>query len=87
VPSSVAKNLAAIVSAIDHHAEQCPFPPTAVALHPFEIERLDWDEIRGLPIVPDSQLSTGIFRILCDRDEQPLSAGEATLVEAVASQL
>jgi hypothetical protein len=41
-------------------------------MNPFEIERLGWDQIRGLPIVGDPELGTGSFRIVCARD----SAGE-----------
>lgn len=37
-------------------------------MNPFEIERLGWDEIRGLPIVGDPDLGTGRFRIVCSRD-------------------
>ena len=37
-------------------------------MNPFEIERLGWQEIRGLPIVGDPDLGTGRFRIVCSRD-------------------
>ncbi len=37
-------------------------------MNPFEIERLGWDQIRGLPLVPDPELGTGRFRIVCSRD-------------------
>ena len=37
-------------------------------MSPFEVERLGWEEIRGLPIVADPNLSTGRFRIVCSRD-------------------
>ena len=37
-------------------------------MNPFEAERLGWEEIRGLPIVPDPELGTGRFRIVCSRD-------------------
>jgi hypothetical protein len=37
-------------------------------MNPFEIDRLGWDEIRGLPLVGDPQLGTGRFRIVCSRD-------------------
>ena len=63
-----AKNLAAISEAIDQHNSGCPFPAAEVRMNPFEAERLGWDEIRGLPIVPDPELSTGRFRIVCSRD-------------------
>ena len=63
-----AKNLAAISKAIDQHNSNCPFPAAEVRMNPFEIERLGWEEIRGLPIVPDPELGTGRFRIVCSRD-------------------
>lgn len=37
-------------------------------MNPFEVERLGWEEIRGLPIVPDPEIGTGRFRIVCSRD-------------------
>ena len=63
-----AKNLEAISRAIDQHNQNCPFPAAEVRMNPFEIERLGWEEIRGLPIVGDPDLGTGRFRIVCSRD-------------------
>jgi len=68
VASSEAKNLEAISKAIDAHNRSCEFPAVAVAMNPFEVERLGWDSIRGLPIRPDPSLGTGSFRIICARD-------------------
>jgi hypothetical protein len=67
--SSEAKNLEAISKAIDHHNATCEFPAVAVAMNPFEVERLGWDSIRGLPIRSDAALGTGAFRIVCAGDE------------------
>jgi len=69
-----AKNLEAISKAIDQHNMNCPFPAAEVRMNPFEIERLGWDEIRGLPLVPDPELGTGRFRIVCSRLISPVSA-------------
>jgi hypothetical protein len=80
--SSEAKNLEAISKAIDQHNASCEFPAVAVALNPFEVERLGWDSIRGLPIRSDSGLGTGEFRIVCARDEAEPEEG----VEAVSEQ-
>ena len=66
--NSAAKNLEAISKAIDQHNRNCPFPAAEVRMNPFEIERLGWEEIRGLPIVGDAELGTGRFRIICSRD-------------------
>lgn len=79
--SSEAKNLEAISKAIDSHNATCPYPAVAVAMNPFEVERLGWDSIRGLPIRSDPNLGTGAFRIVCARDEP---GGE--VLEAVSEQ-
>lgn len=68
--SAEAKNLEAISKAIDQHNANCPFPAAEVRMNPFEVERLGWDSIRGLPIVPDSAIGTGRFRIVCSRDTE-----------------
>jgi len=74
--NSEAKNLEAIAAAIERHNRSCPYPAAEVRMNPFEVERLGWDEIRGLPIVPDPEISTGRFRIVCSRD------GEGEEIEA-----
>ena len=80
--SPEAKNLEAISKAIDQHNASCEFPAVAVAMNPFEVERLGWDSIRGLPIRSNPDLGTGRFRVVCAREE-----GEpAEEVEAVAEQ-
>ena len=53
--SPEAKNLEAISKAIDQHNANCPFPAAEVRMNPFEVERLGWDTIRGLPVVPDGE--------------------------------
>ena len=82
--SSEAKNLEAISKAIDQHNRTCEYPAVAVAMNPFEVERLGWDSIRGLPIRPDPSLGTGAFRIICARDELETETEE--VVEAVSTQ-
>ena len=77
-----AKNLEAISRAIDQHNANCPFPASEVRMNPFEIERLGWEEIRGLPIVGDPAIGTGRFRIVCSRDSE---GGELEEVEAVGA--
>ncbi len=81
--SSEAKNLERIVKAIDHHDSTCEYPAVAVAMNPFEVDRLGWDSIRGLPIQTDSNIGTGAFRIVCAREERE---PEEETVEAVADQ-
>jgi hypothetical protein len=68
VASAEAKNLETIARAIDQHNSNCPFPAAEVRMNPFEVDRLGWEHIRGLPIVPDPELGTGRFRIVCSRD-------------------
>ena len=81
--SAEAKNLEAISKAIDDHNATCEWPAVAVAMNPFEIERLGWDSIRGLPIRSDPNVGTGTFRIVCAREEPET---EEEVVEAVADQ-
>ena len=82
--SSEAKNLEAISRAIDQHNATCEYPAVAVAMNPFEVERLGWDSIRGLPIRGDSSLGTGAFRIVCGKDE--VEDEDFETVEAVSEQ-
>ncbi len=63
-----AKNLEAIARAIERHNSTCPFPASEVRMNPFEVERLGWEEIRGLPIIGDPEIGTGRFRIVCSRE-------------------
>ena len=82
--SPEAKNLEAISRAIDQHNANCPFPAAEVRMNPFEIERLGWDQVRGLPLVPDPELGTGRFRIVCSRD---LDGADLEEVEAVGQEI
>ena len=82
--SSEAKNLEAISRAIDQHNKTCEYPAVAVAMNPFEVERLGWDSIRGLPIRPDPNVGTGRFRVVCGGDE--LEEQEEETVEAVSTE-
>jgi hypothetical protein len=81
--SSEAQNLEAISKAIDHHNATCEYPAVAVAMNPFEVERLGWESIRGLPIREDPAIGTGAFRIVCAGDELET---EEEIVEAVAEE-
>jgi hypothetical protein len=81
--SPEAKNLEAISKAIDAHNAGCEWPAVAVEMNPFEVERLGWDTIRGLPIRPNPEIGTGRFRVVCAREE---GEPEEETVEAVAEQ-
>lgn len=80
--SSEAQNLEAIYKAIDHHNASCQFPAVAVEMNPFEVERLGWDSIRGLPVRANPEMGTGSFRVVCAQEEG--EPGET--IEAVAEQ-
>ena len=79
-----AKNLEAISKAIDEHNASCPFPAAEVRMNPYEVERLGWDAIGGLPVVGDPAIGTGRFRIVCSREGEGLEVEE---VEAVGTPL
>jgi hypothetical protein len=66
--SAEAKNLEAISKAIDQHNSSCPYPAAEVRMNPFEVERLGWEEVRGIPVVADPEIGTGRFRIVCSRE-------------------
>jgi len=82
--SAEAKNLEVISKAIDEHNSSCDWPAVAIEMNPFEVERLGWDTIRGLPIRPNPDLGSGSFRVVCAREEG--LPGEEETVEAVADQ-
>jgi hypothetical protein len=81
--SSEAKNLEAISKAIDQHNANCEWPAVAIEMSPFEMERLGWDSVRGLPIQANPDLGTGSFRIVCAREQ---GEPEEEIVEAVAEE-
>jgi len=49
-------------------------------MNPFEVDRLGWDRIRGLPLVPDPDVGTGRFVIVCSRDADGEDLEEAEAV-------
>jgi hypothetical protein len=63
--SATAKNLKAIQAAIVRHNGNCGEPITEIRLNPFEVERLGWDDFRGVPIVADDAIGTGRFHLVC----------------------
>ncbi|MFL5870265.1 MAG: hypothetical protein ACJ75R_04235 [Solirubrobacterales bacterium] len=75
-----AKNLEVISRAIDQHNASCEWPASEVRMSPFEVERLGWEEIRGLPIVSDPSLGTGRFRIVCSREGEGAGIEETEAV-------
>lgn len=86
-----ARNFEAISKAKADHNRICPFPPHAVRMNPFEIERMGWEEgdvIAGLVLEADPRLGTGAFRLVCDGMEPPeLDIEEEIVIEAPTEPL
>ncbi len=81
-----ARNFEAIVKAKADHNARCPFPPRAIRMNPFEIERMQWEEgdvIAGLVLEADPKMGTGSFRLVCDGNEPP----ELEVTEAVSETI
>lgn len=83
--SAEAKNLEAISKAIDQHERGCEYPTLAILMNPYEVERLGWEEIRGVPVRPEPRIGTGRFEILCAGDDEP-GLEEQESVDAVAEE-
>ena len=64
--SAAGLNLEVIQRAIVQHNGNCGFPVLEIRMNPFEVERLGWDEFRGIPIVADDAIGTGRFRLVCE---------------------
>lgn len=78
--SPAAQNLDAIQKAMVRHNGNCGEPLLEIRMNPFEVERLGWDELRGVPIVGDDTLPTGRFVLVCsgqhgDRDPGAVGVG------------
>lgn len=84
--SSQALNLEAIYNAIDQHARNCPFPAIEIRANPFEVERLGWEQIRGIPVIGDEELGTGRFKIVCAQGRKEFGA-EGTETADVPDQV
>lgn len=89
--SAEAKNFEAITKAKEQHNKTCPFPPHTVRMHPYEIDRMQWEEgdtIAGLVLEADPKLGTGSFRLICDGMEPPvLELEETDVITAPAEPL
>jgi hypothetical protein len=85
--SSEAKNLAVITAAVRQHNATCAYPATAVRMNPFEVERLGWDEILGVPIEPDPSMGSAQFRIDCGKPTgAPSEEEEATVANPIRAE-
>jgi hypothetical protein len=66
VASLEAEMLAFIRRGLDHHASTCPLAPRAILLNPGNHELFGWDELWGVPVLPDDRVAPKRFRIDCD---------------------
>jgi hypothetical protein len=69
--SSEAKNLKAICDAIAQHDRTCGEPVLAILMNPFEVERLGWDDVNGIPVQPEGRIQTGRFELTCNGTHEP----------------
>ena len=63
------KNLIAMRVALDSHNSTCDDPPISFSLNPTDHGLLRFDELWGLPVVPDSDVKVKSFRIDCASSE------------------
>lgn len=81
-----ARNLEAISKAIDQHNANCPWPASEIRMNPFEVDRLGWEEVRGIPVTGDPDVGTGRFVVVCSRDgDEGDHLVEEEVVEAIGT--
>lgn len=68
---------------LDHHNQSCPMPAKAILLNPGNHELFGWDELWGVPVLPDESVRPKVFRIQCDGSAYGI---EEELAEAVSEQ-
>jgi hypothetical protein len=61
-----AEMLAFIRGGLDHHNATCPMTPKAILLNPGNHELFGWEELWGIPVLPDDRVAPKRFRIDCD---------------------
>lgn len=74
-----AENMRAIAHAKANHYKTCVAPAWGVAMHSIAIERCGWEEgedIVGLKLEADNNLSTMEFVILCDANRPTITPDE-----------
>jgi hypothetical protein len=52
-------------AAIEDHARDCPREPKAILLNPGNYDLLGWDEVLGLPVLPDERAEPMRARLVC----------------------
>jgi hypothetical protein len=78
-----AEMLAFVRAGLDHHNQTCPMTPRAILLNPGNHELFGWDELWGIPVLPDERVAAKRFRIDCDGSAFGI---EDELAEAVSEQ-
>jgi hypothetical protein len=83
-----AEMLAFIRKGLDHHAGTCPLAPRAILLNPGNHELFGWDELWGIPVLPDDRVAPKRFRIDCDGSAFGIEeeVADAIATEAPAGQ-
>jgi hypothetical protein len=81
MPSLEAEMLEYIRKGLDHHAQSCPLAPRAILLNPGNFELFGWDELWGVPVLPDDRVAPKRFRIDCGGSAFDI---EAEISEAIA---
>lgn len=57
--------LGRIGEAWETHAAECHSPPKAILMNPGNHELIGWDEVLGLPVLPDDSIEPKRFRLVC----------------------
>lgn len=79
--SATGKNLAAIDAALKQHDADCGAPVREIQMNHYEVERLGWDDFKGIPIVGTKFVGTGRFRLICDGPAHEQETSEEETVE------
>lgn len=80
--ADIAKILKRLTDNIDQHNANCEFPVHTIVLHPDDVERIGWDEFKGIPIKGDESRQRGTVWLLCDRPTDEAKPEES--VEAIS---
>jgi hypothetical protein len=54
-----------IVAAYVQHAAECDQKPKAILMNPGNYGLIGWDEVLGLPVLPDDDVDPKRFRLVC----------------------
>jgi hypothetical protein len=79
-----AEMLAFIRAGLDHHNATCPLAPKAILLNPGNFELFGWDDLWGIPVLPDDRVAPKRFRIDCDGSAFGI---EDEIAEAVGTEV